>query len=195
MGRTIIETERLLAREWTADDIEGMIALASDPEVTRFLGPWGTDVREHVTGFVDRQMRMQRDWGWCRWALQLKAPPSDDCCGVVGFSGPGCAFAPDIEVGWTLRRELWGAGLATEAGRAVVDYCFSVIGFDRVISCIDPENAASLRVAKKVGFTPLDEIEYHGGVLIRHELVSPLMNPPRDPRFRLSCDGAQMPGL
>jgi RimJ/RimL family protein N-acetyltransferase len=192
VGPIVIETERMLVREWTAEDIDDLLDAVSDPEVTRFLGTWNADLRRDVTDFVERQMAMQQGWGWCRWALELR-DPAEAPRGVVGFSGPGCTFAPDIEVGWTLRRELWGRGLATEVARAVVDHCFGVIGFDRLISCIDPRNVTSLRVAEKVGFRPHDEIEHSGDTIIRHQLFNPLPDPPRDPRFRLSCDGAPMP--
>ncbi len=192
MGPIVIQTERLRAREWTRDDVEGLFALASDEEVTRFLGRWSESPMSDAEDFVDRQIRMQAGWGWCRWALQLRES-EPGLSGVVGFSGPGCTFAPDIEVGWTLRKELWGRGLATEIGRAVVDRCFSVIGFDRLISCVDPRNGASLRVAEKVGFVPLDEIEHDGDVVIRHEMFNPEPKPMRDQRFRLTCEGAPMP--
>ena len=192
MGPIVIETERLLAREWTAEDVEGVFALASDPDVARFLGTWSEDARADAEDFVQRQMIMQSGWGWCRWALQLR-DPEPGLTGVVGFSGPGCTFAPDIELGWTLRKELWGRGLATEIGRAAVEYCFAVVGFPRLISCVDPDNTASLRVAKKVGFAPLDEIEHDGATVIRHELINPNPAPPKNSRFCLSCDGAPMP--
>ncbi len=192
MGPIIFQTERLRAREWTADDVEDMVLLASNPEVTRFLGTWGPSIRADVEDFVDRQMRMQAGWGWCRWAVELEDPTSG-LAGVVGFSGPGCTFPPDIEVGWTFRQELWGMGLATEIGRAVVAYCFDVVGFNRLISCVDPRNTASLRVAQKVGFTVLDEIDHEGELLVRHELRNPNPDPPSDPRFRRTCEGAPMP--
>lgn len=192
MGPVIFETERLLAREWTREDVEGMFVLASDPDVTRFLGTWSEDIRADVEDFVDRQIRMQSGWGWCRWAVQLREP-GPGLTGVVGFAGPGCTFAPGVELGWTFRKELWGRGLATEIGRAAVDYCFSVVGFPRLICCIDPGNTASFRVAAKVGFARLDEIEHEGAIVVRHELVNPDPNPPRDGRFRLTCDGAPIP--
>lgn len=193
MGPVAIETARLRLREWTADDIDDMLVLQSDPEVMRFLGPMPTDpavLRAETEEWIGRQMRIQAGWGWCRWAVELREPPERILRGVVGFSGPGCGFPPDVEIGWTLRRELWGKDLATEAARAILDYCFSVIGFERVISCIDPGNAASLRVAAKMGFAPLDEVEHDGDTLIRHVLLNPLPDPPRDPRFRRDCIGA-----
>ena len=54
---------------------------------------------------------------------------------------------------------MWGRGLATEGGRAALEHAFGPLGLDRVISIIDPGNAASLRVAEKLGLRPWrDEI-------------------------------------
>lgn len=58
---------------------------------------------------------------------------------------------PGLEVGWLLDREWWGRGLATEAGRAAIDYAFRALGAERVISLIRPENHPSIRVAQRLG--------------------------------------------
>jgi ribosomal-protein-alanine N-acetyltransferase len=193
VGPTILQTARLRVREWTSDDVEDLIVLQSDPEVMRFLGPIASDpvqLRDESEEWIDRQIRIQAGWGWCRWALELREQGGGSPTGAIGFTGPGCGFAPDVEIGWTLRRELWHQGLATEAAIAVVSHCFSVIGFPQLVSCIDPANSASLRVASKVGFIPLDEIEHDGALLIRHQLLNPDPQPPIDPRYRRTCAGA-----
>jgi RimJ/RimL family protein N-acetyltransferase len=93
-------------------------------------------------------------------------------------------------VGWWLRSDLWGQGLATEAARAAVAYCFEVVGFERLISAILPANERSIRVAEKVGFTLEGEFHHAGLVHRRYALENP--NPPtvHDPRFRRDCAGA-----
>ena len=187
MGPVVIRTERLLLREWTAEDAGDFAVLATDPEVMRYIRDGVASTPEEVAEFIDRQLTTQRERGWCRWALQLRQPSSSEPSGVVGFCGPGCTFAPDVEVGWWLRPELWGRGLATEAGLAAVGYCFATIGFPRLICCVHPENARSLAVARKVGFVPYDEIEHGGLRIIRHELLNPLPEPPKDPRFVRDC--------
>jgi RimJ/RimL family protein N-acetyltransferase len=59
----------------------------------------------------------------------------------------------ELEIGWTIVRELWGQGYATEAALACRDHALGELGRDRVISLIAPENAASIRVAEKIGET------------------------------------------
>ncbi|HEY6332208.1 MAG TPA: GNAT family N-acetyltransferase [Blastocatellia bacterium] len=56
-----------------------------------------------------------------------------------------------FELGWALARSAWGHGYATEAGRRALDYAFTEMGRDRVISLIHPDNAASIRLAERLG--------------------------------------------
>ena len=58
---------------------------------------------------------------------------------------------PGLEVGWLLGRPHWGRGLATEAARAALDHAFNVVGAERVISLIRPDNHPSIRVAERLG--------------------------------------------
>lgn len=188
----VIETARLLLREWTLEDVEGFFALGSDARVMRFITGGRPLRRDEAEAFVARQIATERTQGWCRWALELRDSPeaAREIEGVVGFCGPGCTFAPDVEIGWWLRSELWGRGLATEAALAAAGYCFETIGFDRLISVIDPENSASRRVAEKIGFRPAGEIVHAGRALARYQRRNPLADPPRDPRFCRDCAGA-----
>lgn len=73
--------------------------------------------------------------------------------GYAGLSVPEWlpAVLPAVEVGWRLHPRWWGAGLATEAGRASLRQGFEVIGLDRIISVFDPANVASGRVMAKLG--------------------------------------------
>ena len=189
MGPVVIQTERLNLREWTAGDVDDLMVLATDLEVMRYINGGVPLARGDIVDFIERQTTAQRERGWCRWALEVRQPAEGEPRGVAGFCGPGCTFAPDVELGWWIHPALWGRGLATEAGQAAVGYCFGAVGFERLICCVHPENARSLRVAEKVGFVPVDEIEHRGMRIIRHELLNPRPGPPRDPRFSRDCLG------
>jgi RimJ/RimL family protein N-acetyltransferase len=56
-----------------------------------------------------------------------------------------------VELGYRLTRASWGKGYATEAAGAVMEHAFTSLGLERLVSLIDPENIASLRVAQKLG--------------------------------------------
>ena len=65
----------------------------------------------------------------------------------------------ELEVGWTLGSEHWGRGYATEAAVACRDLALGELGWKRIVSLIDRDNAASIRVAEKIGETFEREIE------------------------------------
>ena len=67
-----------------------------------------------------------------------------------------------LEISYRMRRDCWGTGLATEAARACRDYGFKKAGLRRLISIIELENAASIRVAEKTGMTLEKSASFHG---------------------------------
>ena len=67
-----------------------------------------------------------------------------------------------VEVGYHVRRDLWGNGYATEAAKACIEYAFTKLGVDRVISLIRPENLQSIRVAEKNGLV-CEKAIFRGG--------------------------------
>lgn len=184
MGPVVISTERLRLREWTTDDVPAMAAVFSDPEVARYINDGKPVTEQQATQAIARHRRTQRERGWCRWALEVVAEPGR----LAGFCGVGCTFAPEIELGWTLRRDLWGHGYAIEAARAALEYCFATIGFERIISVIDPDNERSRSVAERLGMR-LDGIVTHDD---REHLRYAIENPSpssTDPRFTRDCAG------
>ena len=86
-----------------------------------------------------------RGYGW--WAVEDRR--TGDFLGRIGLYNP--EGWPGIEVGWLLRRDVWGAGLATEGATAALTFAFDVVGAGHVISIIDARNARSIRVAEKIG--------------------------------------------
>jgi RimJ/RimL family protein N-acetyltransferase len=191
----VIATRRLNLRRWELDDAAEFSALAKDPEMMRYISGGVPHTDDQVLEFLERQIAAQAERGWCRWALELREPAPGEPAGVVGFTGPGCTFAPDVEMGWWVHRALWGQGLASESARAAVDYCFEVVGFDRLTCCVHPDNAPSLRVAEKTGFVARDEIEFRTMTLVRHELRNPHPPAVRDPRFVTDCRGCEQPEI
>jgi RimJ/RimL family protein N-acetyltransferase len=79
---------------------------------------------------------------------------------------PRDAVGPEIEIGWRLNRDAWGYGYATEAARPVVEHAFRSVGVEKIFADIHPGNAASMKVAERIGmrFTGVGE---HGDSLCR----------------------------
>lgn len=147
----VIETRRLLLRGWRDEDLEPYARMCADPEVMRFIGAGSTLSRDQAGEQVSRFVRDWEERGFGLWALEERGSGA-----FAGFAG--LAFQEDwpeggykTEVGWRLDRPFWGRGLATEAARACVDHGLGNLGLGRIISIIQPENAASRRVAEKAG--------------------------------------------
>jgi RimJ/RimL family protein N-acetyltransferase len=158
-----IETDRLLLRPWRpAEDLDAVAALNADPAVMRWVTPNRPLRREESADFLDRVIRHWDEHGFGLWAAELVG--DDDLIGFVGLAIPFFlpAVLPAVEVGWRLRSDVWGRGLATEGGRAALEHGFGPLGLDRIVSIIDPRNTASLRVAEKLGMR-LDRDEVDPG--------------------------------
>ena len=119
----------------------------ADPEVTRYIGN-GLVMDEHASW--RSCATIVGHWalrGYGQWIAEEKS--SGEAIGRIGLYHP--AGWPGLEVGWALAREQWGRGYATEGARAALRYAFDVVGTDRAVSVIHPENRASIRVAEKLG--------------------------------------------
>jgi len=145
----ILETERLLLREFVAEDVDALAAVLSDPETMRYY-PAVLD-RAGVVAWIERNRRRYADDGHGLWAMVLKS--CGEVIGDCGLTRQTVDGVDEIEIGYHVRRDLWGRGYAPEAARACRDYGFSRLGAERLISLIRPENIPSRRVAEKNGLT------------------------------------------
>jgi len=154
----ILETSRLLLREFVAQDADALAAVLGDPVAMRYY-PAALD-HKGVEEWIGKNIgRYQRD-GFGLWAMALK-----DSCELIGDCG--CILqdvegANHVEVGYHVRRDLWGKGYATEAARVCMQYAFTRLGSTRIISMIRPENVQSIRVAEKNGLTCEKTIFWRG---------------------------------
>jgi ribosomal-protein-alanine N-acetyltransferase len=150
----VLETDRLLLREFVPSDVDALAAVISDPETMRFY-PAPRD-RAGVESWIERNRRRYRDDGHGLWGMVLKS--SGEVIGDCGLTRQTVDGEDEIEIGYHVRRDLWGQGLAPEAARACRDYGFARLGAERQISLIRPENLPSRRVAEKVGLSWWKEV-------------------------------------
>jgi RimJ/RimL family protein N-acetyltransferase len=142
------ETERLLLRGWRDEDLEPFVALCADPRVMRWVGRGRPQDRAQA----EASLQAIRDhWvlhGFGLWVAQERA--TGELAGFVGLARLNDRSG-GVEIGWRLRRESWGRGLATEGALVARDHAFGELGLTRVVALVHPENAASIRVAEKLG--------------------------------------------
>jgi ribosomal-protein-alanine N-acetyltransferase len=140
-----LTTERLSIRPFVASDRDEMQRIYDDPDVMRFIDTHGEDPSSWVEGYVAHQ----ESHGYAFWAIEELA--TGELIGEVGF-GPLDGTGAELELGYLLRRDRWGRGLATEAAAACLAAAFDGLGLSEVVAVVDVGNDASLRVLRKVGF-------------------------------------------
>jgi RimJ/RimL family protein N-acetyltransferase len=159
----IFQTARLLLREFTPEDVDALALVLSDPETMRYYTVPFDRVR--VEQWIERNRRRYRDDGVGLWAMELTAPQDSEFhkmigdCGIILQQVDGERL---YEIGYHLRRDFWGQGLATEAAIACRDWAFAHLKAERLISLIRPENLASCHVAERVGMIVWKEVKWRG---------------------------------
>ena len=164
-----IETERLVLRTPSPEDADDLLDFVGDPEVMRWIGGEAGD-RDAAVAAIERWLSRWEEDGIGHFSVVR----NDRVIGRVGFlvwdrrtwqssSYAEAGDAAETELGWTLAREHWGHGYATEAALAARDWAYEERGIGRVISLIAPDNARSIRVAEKLGAAPQETIStFHG---------------------------------
>ncbi len=154
-----LETERLRLRAFRKSDVDDYAALKGNSQVVRFLAnssePWDRGRSWRHMAFLMGHWQLG-DAGI--WVVEHKE--TGEFMGTAGFSAP--EGWPGFELAWILAPRYWGHGFATEAARAALDYAFTVLEKDRVISLIHPENQASIRVAERIGESLQGRIHHCG---------------------------------
>jgi RimJ/RimL family protein N-acetyltransferase len=149
----VLETERLRLRGPRADDLDACAALWADTEVVRHT-TGKPQTREEVWWRILRYIGHWALMGYGFWALEEKA--SGAFVGEVGFADFKRNLDPPLgdtpESGWILASAFHGKGYATEAMRAVIAWGDEHFEAARTACLIHPDNAASLRVAEKLGY-------------------------------------------
>jgi [ribosomal protein S5]-alanine N-acetyltransferase len=152
-----IETERLTIRSFVpAADAGAMTRVYCDPEVMRYVPGGALADEAAVRDLLGSYARIQTERGFSSWAVVERE--TGELIGDVGFG----IFEPsgEIELGYTLARDCWGRGLATEAARAALAVGLAHLA-PRIVAVVDAENEPSLRVAVRLGMRRIRDIVAH----------------------------------
>jgi len=156
----ICETPHLILRKFNESDVDPLLGFRGDPEVMRF-SLTGPETREDIqTKYLPGCLRRYSRDGLGQWAVVRKS--DGICAGECGICAQEVDGEREFEISYRMRRDCWGTGLATEAARACRDYGFKKAGLRRLISIIESENVASIRVAEKMGMTLEKRSSFHG---------------------------------
>ena len=171
MARIIVETARLRLREWDPEDEQRFYEVMNRPEVMQHLGGLQTPEEWHAAYL--RVTTFQRENGHTFWIVDDRNTHD-----ILGFCGVKLSNAPGAgellgkhEIGWRLRPESWGKGIAKEAAIASMDVAFDRLGAPMVIATTLHGNVESQGLMKRLGMTRREDLDYVD------ERFGPDMNP------------------
>jgi [ribosomal protein S5]-alanine N-acetyltransferase len=156
--RTVLSTRRLTLTTWIEEDLDELALLHSDLETMRYVRRGRPESREESLHLLASYRQEQVDRGWTRWRI---ADQRGRLVGRAGFSGHG----RERELGYTIRRDMWGQGLATEIAHALVRWHREHNGTDppmRLLAYAALENLPSRRVLEKAGLVFTRYAEHNG---------------------------------
>ena len=164
-----IETPRLIIREITAEDEQGMFEMDSDPEVHVYLGnrPY-TDIAQSRENIEIIQQQYKEN-GIGRWAVMLK--DTGEFIGWTGFkliTEEVNGHINHYDFGYRHMRKHWRKGYAYEAAKASLDYGIDILRLKDIYAMTDVENAGSRRILEKLGFRLVEIFPYDGSFVWIH---------------------------
>jgi RimJ/RimL family protein N-acetyltransferase len=158
-----IETERLVLRPFSVDDLDPLAAMWGSEDVVRYLG--GQTLNREDTW--RRSLAACGQWpyvGFGYWIAELKSDGS--FAGQLGFADFKRQMEPSLEgepeLGYVFASTVHGQGMGYEACSAVLEWAEENLGAASYPAIISPENTASIRLAEKLGFTRQQDATYRG---------------------------------
>jgi ribosomal-protein-alanine N-acetyltransferase len=188
-GTDRIESDRLILRRITPDDLAFYTRIHGDPDVARYLGDGRPRTAEQSSAWLDLVLSSYAELGLGALAvvrksdgaligrcglndLAIEAEPAEGSIRKAWFgrraAPAGVELIYEPELGYTFDPSAWGQGYASEAARRVFAYAKEVLRLPRVISLIHPENTKSQRVAGKFGVQKETPVELQGTLFERY---------------------------
>lgn len=145
--RKVLETDRLILRELTLDDVDRMNQILSDP-ITMQFWPKPFD-REASERWVKRSIDAYRTLGFGRYAIVLKS--TGQVIGDCGYMQVEVNGNQENDLGYILDKKFWSQGFATEAAKACLSFGLKELKMKRIVASMETKNLASKAVAEKIG--------------------------------------------
>ena len=151
--QVFLETERLVLRQFTPDDVDNLVELDGDPQVMHFITGGRTTPRDEIESDLLPWFLHYYEGGdrYGFWAAIEKS--TGIFLGWFHFRPEDGQPSDEPELGYRLRRTAWGRGYATEGSRALIRKGFTELGVRRVVASTMVVNTASRRVMEKSGLT------------------------------------------
>ena len=144
-----LQTQRLILREWSLNDVDAFAALNSDPEVMRYM-PKLLSYDESKDWILWNQEFFKKK-GFCFFAVELIS--SGEFIGFIGLNEPTfeAYFTPCVEIGWRLHKKFWHQGYATEGAKACLEFGIDELKLKQIYSFTASINLPSRKVMERIG--------------------------------------------
>jgi [ribosomal protein S5]-alanine N-acetyltransferase len=166
--KIILESQRLIFREFTLDDAALLFELNKDDEVRRYVHEPAPTLDSTRTALKEIILPQYKLYNHGRWALHLKS--TNEFIGWCGLKF--IAEQNEIDLGYRFMKKYWGNGYATESARSAVKYGFEQLLMKKIVARAHVENIASLKVIEKCGLHFLYEEIYHGDLVKTFEITA-----------------------
>lgn len=154
----MIETERLILRNWRDADLEPWIAMNQDSEVMRYFPK--TLTAEESTSMYERTLTFLNAHDYGLWAVEVKN--RDPFIGFVGLNHQSMAlpFMPCVEIGWRLDKSAWGQGYATEGAIKILSFGLEDLYIPEIFSFTSTSNTPSIKVMERIGLHHRADLDF-----------------------------------
>ena len=146
----ILETERLLLRQFSTGDAEFILELLNEPSFIQNIGDRGIHTLADASSYIlSGPVASYAKNGFGLYlVLSKETDESIGMCGLIKRDG-----LDDVDIGYALLPRFWSRGYAVESALAVKAYAKDVIGLKRIVAITDPTNEGSIRVLEKLGLS------------------------------------------
>ena len=146
----VLSTLRLSLRRLTEEDAEFILELLNDPAFIRFIGDKGVRNLDDARGYiVTGPITSYEQYGFGLWLVALKGVNTPvGICGLLKRES-----LPDVDLGFAFLPAYRAQGYALESTAAVLEYGRTILGLERIVAIVDPDNAGSVRLLEKIGMS------------------------------------------
>lgn len=155
----ILETKRILLREFEIEDYKAVFEFGSNKKVARYTGDKALESYDEAKTIINKIYLVDyKKYGYGRWAIVYK--PENK---IIGFAGlKYLKSISETDIGFRFLPEYWRKGIATEVATKIMDYGFNSLNLNRIIGIAHPDNIGSCKVLMKIGMELFKNDEYEG---------------------------------
>jgi RimJ/RimL family protein N-acetyltransferase len=148
----ILETERLVLRNWLESDVNHYLVLAGDVGYHCFSRPgrFLVHTAEEANAKVRERMLLFKERKLGKFPIFLRA--TGEFIGTCGLEPFDLGGRSEVELGYRLCLNFWGRGYAKEAAAAILGHAFADLKLARIMAFVLPQNKASVRILGQLGF-------------------------------------------